>query len=140
MRDREPEREATRYYQKQRDEKELHGDRKEKKREKEENRWENREIGRDGKAGKERETERGRGPGGKVGERSKGYLHRVVFFRCFLFEPFVERLSRLIFGMMSMNYILYKTWQSTLSLVRMCFRGVPRDAEHRSLNESLALR
>ena len=40
--------------------------------------------------------------------RSKGYLHRVVFFQCFLFEQFVERLSRLIFGMMSMNYILYK--------------------------------
>lgn len=33
----------------------------------------------------------------------------LYFFQCFLFERFVERLSRLIFGMMSMNYILYKT-------------------------------
>lgn len=68
----------------------------------------------------------------RVGKRSKGYLHRVVFFQCFLFEQFVERLSRLIFGMMSMNYILYKIQERALQApeARMRFRA------HRSFNES----
>lgn len=73
---------------------------------------------------------RGRGKsGGKVGERSKGYLHRVVFFQCFLFEPFVERLSRLIFGMMSMNYILYKTREYFKPRTNALSRCATRDAE-----------
>lgn len=60
---------------------------------------------------RQRETERERQKTRIKGKRSKGYLHRVVFFQYFLFEQFVERLSRLIFGMMSMNYILYKIRQ-----------------------------
>lgn len=83
MRDREPEREATRYYRKRRDEKEVHGDRKEEKREKEENRWENREIGRGGKAGEERETERGRGPGGRSENVAKVICTELSFFGAF---------------------------------------------------------
>lgn len=57
---------------------------------------------------RERDERRADKRGNAGAERSKGYLHRVVFFQCFLFEQFVEGLSRLIFGMMSMNYILYK--------------------------------
>lgn len=74
-----------------------------------------------------RERERNKGVEGGHREASKGYLHRVVFFLCFLFERFTERINRLIFGMMSMNYILYIKPVSILSpAVRICFRGMPR--------------
>lgn len=96
--------------------------------------------GRDGKREKE-QRKRGRQKARIKGKRSKGYLHRVVFFQCFLFEQFVERLSRLIFGMMSMNYILYKIQQRfclslSISLSLLSAKARMRFRAHRSFNES----
>lgn len=69
----------------------------------------------------------------REGERSENVAKVICtelsFFQCFLFEPFVERLSRLIFGMMSMNYILYKTWEYFKPRTNALSRCATRDDE-----------
>lgn len=87
----------------------------------------------DGKEEERGEGERNRERERERGERSENVAKVICtelsFFQRFLFEPFVERLSRLIFGMMSMNYILYKTWEYFKPRTNALSRCATRDAE-----------